>query len=54
MTTTEIKELFELTAQRVAQIKTESARDIAQIRKEAEGIRKKNDEETAPVKWVII
>ena len=43
MTTTEIKELFELTAQRVAQIKTESARDIAQIRKEAEGIRKETE-----------
>ncbi len=40
MTTTEIKELFELTTQRVAKIETESAREIAQIRKEAEGIRK--------------
>ena len=65
MTTTEIKELFELTAQRVAKIEAETTQKVVkieaettqkvvQIRKEAEGIRKKNDEETAPVKWVII
>ena len=50
MTTTEIKELFELTAQRVAKIEAETTQKVAQIRKEAEGIRKKNDEETAQIR----
>ena len=40
MTTTEIKELFELTAQRVAKIEAETTQKVAQIRKEAENIRK--------------
>ena len=50
MTTTEIKELFELTAQRVAKIEAETTQKVAQIRKEAEGIRKKNNEETAQIR----
>ncbi len=50
MTTTEIKELFELTAQRVAKIEAETTQKVAQIRKEAEGIRKKNEEETAQIR----
>ena len=50
MTTTEIKELFELTAQRVAKIEAETTQKVAQIRKEAENIRKKNDEETAQIR----
>ena len=57
MTTTEIKELFELTAQRVAKIEAETTQKVAQIRKEAEnirketeGIRKRNGEETAQIR----
>ena len=54
MTTTEIKELFELTAQRVAKIEAETTQKVAkieaettqkvaQIRKEAESIRKETE-----------
>ena len=43
MTTTEIKELFELTAQRVAKIEAETTQKVAQIRKEAENIRKETE-----------
>ena len=42
----EIKELFELTTQRVAKIETETTREIAQIRKESEDTRRKIESET--------